>query len=414
MFEQLFTYHRVLSRHREAPLVQERERYLVARAAVGLAPETLRNLAQELRIIAQALDLSTTDSLDAAAINVAAARWAHAQPPRQDAPGRQGSQGRFIRVATAWLRFLGHLDEPAADATPFAALLEAFAACMHHERGLSSTTISKYMWFARQFCQWFSTQQRLFSALTVDDVDAFLTLRGQRWSRVSEATAAKALRTFLRYAEHRQWCALGRAAAIESPRLFQHETLPTGPTWTEVQQLLDQTNTDHPRDIRDHAILMLFALYGLRSGEVASLRFEQLDWAHEQVTIVRTKQHRSQLYPLTQAMGTALLRYLREVRPRCDRREVFLTLRAPLRRLSAGALHHLTRTRLAQVGYIGQHYGPHTLRHACAAHLVACNLSLKEIGDHLGHGSPYATRTYAKVDVQGLREVARFDVGELL
>jgi len=113
-------------------------------------------------------------------------------------------------------------------------------------------------------------------------------------------------------------------------------------------------------------------------------------------------------------MGTALLRYLQEVRPRCDRREVFLTLRAPLRRLSAGALHHLTRTRLAQVGYIGQHYGPHTLRHACAAHLVACDLSLKEIGDHLGHCSPYATRIYAKVDIQGLREVARFDVGELL
>lgn len=414
MFEQLFTYHRVVSRHREAPLVQERERYLVACAAVGLAPETLRNLAQELRIIAEALDLATTDALNAAAINAAAARWAHAQPHRQASPGRQGSPGRFIRVATAWLRFLGRLDEPTADATPFAALLEAFAASMHHERGLSSTTISKYKWFARQFCQWFSTQDCLFSALTVDDVDAFLTLRGQRWSRVSGATAAKALRAFLRYAEHRQWCALGIAAAIESPRLFQHETLPTGPTWPEVQQLLEQTNTDHPRDIRDHAILMLFALYGLRSGEVASLRFEQLDWAHEQVTIVRTKQHRSQLYPLTRAMGTALLRYLQEVRPRCDRREVFLTLRAPLRRLSAGALHHLTRTRLAQVGYIGQHYGPHTLRHACAAHLVACDLSLKEIGDHLGHSSPYATRIYAKVDIQGLREVARFDVGELL
>ena len=414
MFAQLFTYPKVLSRHREAPWVQERERYLVACAAVGLAPDTLRNLAQELRIIAQALDLSTPDTLDAAAIHVAAARGAHAQPYRHDAPSRQGSPGRFIRVATAWLRFLGHLEAPTPDATPFAALLDAFAASMHHERGLSSTTISKYTWFARQFCQWLSTQDRLFSALTVDDVDAFLTLRGQRWSRVSGATAAKALRSFLRYAEHRQWCAFGIAAAIESPRLFQHETLPTGPTWPEVQRLLEQTNTDHPRDIRDHAILMLFALYGLRSGEVAALRCEQLDWAHEQVTIMRTKQHRSQLYPLTRAMGTALLRYLQDVRPRCDRREVFVTLRAPWRRLSAGALHHLTRTRLAQVGYRGQHYGPHTLRHACAAHLVACHLSLKEIGDHLGNCSPYATRIYAKVDVQGLREVARFDVGELL
>jgi site-specific recombinase XerD len=53
------------------------------------------------------------------------------------------------------------------------------------------------------------------------------------------------------------------------------------------------------------------------------------------------------------------------------------------------------------------------LRHACATHLVAEGLSFKEIGDHLGHRSPDATRTYAKVDVAGLREVAAFDLGGL-
>ena len=414
MFEQLFTYRGVLSRHRAAPLVQERERYLAARAAIGLAPDTLRNLAQELRIIAHTLALPADGPIDTATINVAAARWAQSQAYRQNAQDQEGPRVRFIRVATEWLRFLGRLYEPDGEAAPFTILIEAFATCMHHERGLSCKTISKYTWFARQFGQWFSPQERPFSAVTVGDVDAFLTFCGQRWCRVSVATAAKALRAFFRYAEHRQWCAVGIAAAIESPRLFQHETLPAGPTWTEVQQLLAQTSTDHPRDIRDHAILKLCAIYGLRSGEVAALRLDQLDWMHEQITIVRTKQHCLQVYPLTWDMGTAVIRYLREVRPRCDRREVFVTLRAPFRPLSAGALHHLTRTRLAQVGYVGQHYGPHTLRHACAAHLVACNLSLKEIGDHLGHRSPYATRTYAKVDIQGLREVARFDVGELL
>jgi site-specific recombinase XerD len=414
MFEQLFTYRGVLSRHREAPLVQERERYLAARAAVGLAPDPLRNLAQELRIIAQTLALPADGPIDTATINVAADRWAQSQPHRQHSQERQGPRLRFIRVATEWLRFLGRLHEPEGQAAPVTVLIEAFATCMHRERGLSRKTLSKYTWFARQFCQGFSTQERLFADVPVGDVDAFLSFCGQRWGRVSVATAAKALRAFFRYAEHRQWWAAGIAAAIESPRLFQQETLPTGPPWPEVQQLLAQTLTDRPRDIRDRAILMLFAIDGLRSGEVSALRFDQLDWAHEQITIVRPKQHCSQVYPLTQDMGTALIRYLRGVRPRCERREVFLTLRAPWRPLSAGAMHHLTRTRLAQVGDEGQHEGPHTLRPACAAPLVASNLSLKEIGDPLGHRSPYATRTYAKVDVQRLREVARFDVGEVL
>ena len=47
------------------------------------------------------------------------------------------------------------------------------------------------------------------------------------------------------------------------------------------------------------------------------------------------------------------------------------------------------------------HYGPHALRHACATHLLAQGLSLKEIGDHLGHQSPETTRIYAKVDLAG-------------
>lgn len=59
------------------------------------------------------------------------------------------------------------------------------------------------------------------------------------------------------------------------------------------------------------------------------------------------------------------------------------------------------------------HRGPHALRHACAARLVTAGLSLKEIGDHLGHRSTAATRIYAKIDLPHLREVAAFDLGGL-
>jgi integrase/recombinase XerD len=59
------------------------------------------------------------------------------------------------------------------------------------------------------------------------------------------------------------------------------------------------------------------------------------------------------------------------------------------------------------------HRGPHALRHACAARLVADGLPLKEIGDHLGHRSTSATRIYAKVDLIALKEVGDFDLGDL-
>jgi integrase len=109
-----------------------------------------------------------------------------------------------------------------------------------------------------------------------------------------------------------------------------------------------------------------------------------------------------------------LVRYLRRVRPICSHREVFLTVLPPPRPLTRGALYGLTRSRFKAFGIPSAHQGPHALRHSCATRLAAERLSLKAIGDHLGHQSASATRIYAKVDLPTLRHVAAFDVGELL
>jgi integrase/recombinase XerD len=219
--------------------------------------------------------------------------------------------------------------------------------------------------------------------------------------------------SFFRHAEMRGWCSPGIAAAIDAPRLFKQDGLPRGPRWVDVQRLMEGTVGEGPRDTRDHAILMLLAIYGLRSGEVRGLRLEDLDWTGEVITVLRPKQRRTQYYPLVASVGDAILRYLQAARPRCTSREVFVTLKAPFRPLSAGGMYYAVASRLDALGIQAEHHGPHGLRHACAAHLVEAGLSLKEIGDHLGHRGTYATRTYAKVDLVGLREVAAFDLGGL-
>ncbi len=211
----------------------------------------------------------------------------------------------------------------------------------------------------------------------------------------------------------RGWCSPGIAAAIDAPRLFKQDGLPNGPRWVDVQRLMEGTVGEGRRDTRDHAILMLLAIYGLRSGEVRGLRLEDLDWSGEVITVQRPKQRRTQYYPLVTSVGDAILRYLQAARPRCISREVFVTLKAPFRPLSAGGMYYAVASRLNALGIQAEHHGPHGLRYACAAHLVEAGLSLKEIGDHLGHRGTYATRTYAKVDLVGLREVAAFDLGEL-
>ena len=131
-----------------------------------------------------------------------------------------------------------------------------------------------------------------------------------------------------------RWCRSGLAAAIMAPRVFRDESIPVGPSWDDVKRLLAATQGDQPADIRARAALMLLAVYGLRAGEVVGLRLEDFDWEREVLTVRHGKRQRPRIYPLCRAVGDAVLRYLREVRPRSARREVFLNLRAPFGPLS--------------------------------------------------------------------------------
>ena len=415
MFETLFHYPSVLASHREGPAAEERRRFLLYRANEGAAPATLLRTASELLVIARNIDIPTSGSVSRQDLEVAANKWARRQQRRHRSHGLRWSREWFLRVSTSWFRFLGRLQKPVLPPSPLAHLITDFVQYMRAERGLSEATIRNRCWHVQQFLGWLISKNRSLAEVSVGDVDAFLSAKGtQDWGRISVATSAQALRAFFRHAELRGWCANNLAGAINGPRVFKHEGLPVGPAWADVQRLIASTDGDRCRDIRDRAILMLFATYGFRSSEVASLRLEQVNWEREAIAILRLKQRRTQEYPLIHSVGHAIIRYLEQVRPRCSCREIFLTLKAPFRRLSAGALYHLVRSRLSALQIESLHRGPHSLRHACAGHLVAEKFSLKEVGDHLGHRSAFATRTYAKVDMPGLREVANFDLGGLL
>jgi site-specific recombinase XerD len=195
---------------------------------------------------------------------------------------------------------------------------------MRDQRGLSEITIRHRCWHAQRFLNWLDGQNRSLGEVSFQELDAFLSLQAaQGWSRVSVATCAKALRCFFRHAEAHTWCAKGLAAGIDGPRVFKQEGIPMGPTWPDVERLLTSTRGDRPREIRDHAILLLFALYAFRSGEVAALELGDLHWHRELIVVARPKQRRAQQYPLVPTLDEAILRYLQQVRPRRARRGSF-------------------------------------------------------------------------------------------
>lgn len=414
MFQELFKYSHVVHRHMNNQFAAQRESYLRDRAENGCTAATLIKEASELLRIVCWLRIPAV-GVTRRQIRSAASRFSG----REDRRGKthsQWSRTHFISVATRWCRYLGWLQEPDDLPEPFADYLSDFAQWLERERGLSSWTVHSYCWYAKDFVQWYiRTGADSLVRAQIRDVDAYLECRGAaNWSRSSVSKSAHALRTFFRHAQRGGWCRQPIANAIQGPRLYTYEGLPTAPSWEEVRSAIAATATSKPRDVRDRAIIMLCAIYGLRSGEISALKIEHIDWEHNQILIWRPKQRCSQEYPLNSAVGNAIAQYLTTVRPRSTRREVFLTLRAPFRPIGQSSIYHAVSSRLKGLGSSAPHTGSHSLRHACGTHLVQQGFSLKEVGDHLGHRSCSSTRVYAKVDLPALREVAAIDMGGVL
>lgn len=414
MFEQLFTHPAVVARHRAAPYIEERERYLTHCAQQGYTQATLRLKARELIWVARKLRIDPHVRVTPAQLEVVAHGWQDRQQCYSRALNTVWTRARFLTTARTWFRFLGCWCE-SAPTVPFTEHREAFTTWMACERGLSPVTIQRRTWYIDQFLQWYGAQHSSLAAVQLEDVDAFLITYGHKgWSRLSIRNLAAALRAFFRYAGAQGWCQTTIAETLQGPRVFAHTSLPSGPSWQEIQGLLATLDTEQPSDIRDRAILMCFALYSFRAREVSQLQLDHLDWEQNLIWVPRPKTRHTSPYPLLPAVAQAIVHYLQTVRPVSTHRTLFLTLTPPFRPLSGSGLHGLTSKRLRALGVQTTHYGPHALRHACATHLVAEGFSLKEIGDHLGHRSTEATRVYAKVDLAGLREVAAFDLGGLL
>ena len=414
MFETLFKRPYVLDRHRTSPFAESRERFLLHCSAQGVPRSTLRKIAWVLVVMSQCLDLSKPHRVTQQEIELAVDHRVRFCRRPEHAKDSVSSRQLFIHIATAWLRFLGKLEEPPREPQPFAHYVEDFAHFMRDERGLSPTTIATYCEEVTSFLAAVRCSGISLSAISIKDVDAYLAYQGKHgWSRASLNELAGSLRNFFRYAETQGW-AHGIAAAIEAPRLFAHEGLPMGPTWEDVQHLIASFSSNSPADVRGRAIVMLLAVYGLRRGEVARLRLDDVDWQGEILHVTRPKQRCAQQYPLVPEVGDAVLRYLQDVRPRCNYRELFLTLHAPVRPLLPNSISPIVRSRLARLDIQVPRHGAHCLRHACARHLLASGFSLKQIGDYLGHRSASATRVYVKVDLVGLREVAELDLRNVL
>ena len=286
-------------------------------------------------------------------------------------------------------------------------LLVEFGEWLDRQRGLSPVTVHNYCWNVERFLRSLpGTVQASVSLLDAGTVTAFMVEFCRDRNTNSAKSMARSVRSFLRFAH-----ATGRTSselwgAVPASSGWHLASLPKAVPGADLERLLAVAArlrfTKAGR--RDYAILLVLARLGLRRGEVASLRLDDIDWWSGELTVVG-KGSRVERLPLPVEPGEAIVTWLTDGRPECDTRSVFTTLRPPGQSLSAGAIGHVVGSACQRAGLA--RIGAHQLRHTLATAMLRAGASLPEVGQLLRHRSARSTAVYAKVDEVALRPLAR-------
>lgn len=242
--------------------------------------------------------------------------------------------------------------------------------------------------------------------LSAPQIRDYLAERSSDYQPSSLCQISGCLRQFLRYAQQQGYIreSLHQAIPAIANRAINGPGVYLKPS--QLNLLLQSWNSDTAEGSRDHAIGLCLARLGLRVGEVARLRLEDLDWRQGILRLSRTKNGFPLQLPLLAPVGRSIAQYLRTGRPECGHREVFLFHR-PVRPMSAAAISDVIRRALRRCGIAVARPGGHLLRHTLASHLVQCQATLKEVADVLGHRSLTSTGVYAHLDMAQLRDVVQ-------
>ena len=149
----------------------------------------------------------------------------------------------------------------------------------------------------------------------------------------------------------------------------------------------------------------MLARLGLRAGEVAALKLEDVDWRAGELRIAG-KGRRAERLPLPADVGEAIVAYLRDGRPATALdRSLIVRVRAPHHGLTSGGITQIVFAAAGRAGLGPMH--AHRLRHTAATQMLRAGASLEEIGQVLRHRQVLTTAIYAKVDRDALRGLAR-------
>ena len=260
--------------------------------------------------------------------------------------------------------------------------------------------------------------ERFFHYLTSQGVKSIEQIAGvhihgylryiSAFSNQSKDHMMRTVRQFMEFCWQNKYHPQNLASFAPNVHYDKRARIPSAYSYDEVRKILSMVDRSNPVGKRNYAILLLITRLGLRSGDVSRLRFENLDWEHNRITLTQHKTGRPLTLPLLEDVGLAVIDYLKFGRPKSDSSAIFLSHRPPVKDFNSSSLYGIVSDyiRKAELTVPGKKRGPHSLRHSLASRLLEENVPLPVISEILGHATPETTAVYLTIGIDQLRRCA--------
>lgn len=286
------------------------------------------------------------------------------------------------------------------------ALAGEYADYLREVRGFSAATVLRHRNTAQDFLDRLEMQQVPLKSIQAKDTEDYISHVGKRVCRATLQHEIAIVRGLLRFLAADGRAPVGLGHQIDTPRLYELEKLPRTLPWDTVTELLKSIDTESAMGLRNYAMLLMTATYGLRASEVVAVTLDDISWRQGCLRIYQRKTFSPLELPLTNEVSAALVKHLKRTPPPAAYRQVFLRIRAPMGLLKPTAVLEVFQSVVRNSGLKIPYQGTHCLRHSLAVHLLKTGTPIKTIGDILGHRTARSTSVYLRLATDDLREVS--------
>jgi len=287
-----------------------------------------------------------------------------------------------------------------------------FLIFLEKDRGYSDQTIESYSRDLNVYDSFMKDNTIQYHKIKKDNIFKFQSsLEGQISPR-SFARILSALKTFYKFLHMERVIddiTLNEIKSYPSPKY--KKSMPTFLSKEQVEKIVERINLnkklDNRNKKRDQAIIMLFFSSGVRLNELISIKLSDIDFSNNKIKVFG-KGKKQRIVNFDNHTKDLMIQYLKVIEKYPLVKKLYndnLFVNKKNKALKERKVQTIVMNNLRQLNLAS--YGPHTLRHSFATHLLNSGVSINAIQSLLGHESLSSTQIYTHVTIGGLKETIK-------